>query len=464
METKDKTKELTDFWAGVRLEVARAIGLGDLETKKLVDDLGKVLDDRNAIVNKKNEELTEQEKVALAKRFAEIDKDTERLLEVNRKRIEKENEKQKELNDKFLKEFKERNKEFFAGQAEVRAQAYGDQLDQQKDQQDKELALFIQGNKLLEDEQERIRQKDKSRAQKEFDNTIKLAKEGNREAIEQLKLISTLGITVSDEAQEALKEIAKKNRDQLISDIQSANEIIFKSYEEAFQKRQDLLEEEIGLQEQNIETQRRLAEQGLTNTLAFEEKRAAELRRQQQVEAERQKRVKLLETFLNSLAEFSKADPKTAIQKALLQVALAQAATAVFAEEGGIIGEIGERSNLSRRHKGGGDVLLHAQTGEGILSRREMDNLGRRNFHLLKDAARFPIKDNVFAMPQISIAGGVQVSNADVVKELKTLQKVIKNKRESSYNLDEFGNYVKKQVENGVTTVTKGKLRKPRFK
>lgn len=259
------------------------------------------------------------------------------------------------------------------------------------------------------------------------------------------------------------KEEAKKRLDEQIKNSQEVADIVFKAQQEAFDKKQALLDKEIDLQDKNIEHQRALAEKGLENTLAFEEKRSAELQRQQQLEAQKQKRVKLLETFLNALAEYSKTDPNTALSKALLQVALAQAATAVFAEEGGIIGEIGERSNLRRKHKGGGDVLLHAQKGEGIFSRDEMSNLGRRNFHLLKDAARFPIRDDVFAMPKLAMAGGMAVSNAEVVKELKALQHIVKNKKESHFEVDKFGSYIKTSIENGVTEVTKGKLKKPRF-
>lgn len=261
------------------------------------------------------------------------------------------------------------------------------------------------------------------------------------------------------------EEEEKKQQEKNIARAQEVANIIFDAQQEAFDKRQELLNKEIDSQKENIDIQRDLAARGLENTLAFEQRRAAELQRQQQREAQQQKRVKLLETFLNSLAEFSKEDPKTAIQKALLQVALATAASAVFAEEGGVIGEIGERSNLRRKHKGGGDVLLHAQTGEGILPRDAMSAIGRRNFELLKNAGRHPIRDDIFGLPKIAVAnGGSAVSNTEVVKELRALQHIIKNKKESTYDLDQFGNYVKTTMENGVTEIVKGKLKKPRFK
>lgn len=260
------------------------------------------------------------------------------------------------------------------------------------------------------------------------------------------------------------KEEADKRLQEQIDAAKQISDVIFSAQQEAFDKRQELLKEEQTLQEKNIDVQRGLAERGLENTLAFEQKRSAELQRQQQKEAQQQKKVKLLETFLNSLAEYSKTNPETALNKALLQVALATAASAVFAEEGGIIGEIGERSHLSRKHKGGGDVLLHAQTGEGILSRKEMDNLGRRNFHLLKDAARFPIRDDVFGMPQIAMAGGMAINNTEMVKEIKALRKDIKNQKRETFDINKWGEYTRTTIENGITEVTKGKLKKPRFK
>lgn len=307
--------------------------------------------------------------------------------------------------------------------------------------------------------------------QKELDDLEKSANERIKKANEFRDMQEDLErenannfIKNADKENKKNADIAEKERLEKIQAEKQALDIIVKAQQEAFDKRQELLNKEIDQQDKNVTRQEELAQRGLDNTLAFEERRQAELARQQQKEVERQRKIKLLETFLNSLAEYSKTDPDKALQKALLEVALAQAAMAVFAEEGGIIGEITERSmGGRRRHKGGGDVLLHAQTGEGILSRDEMSNLGRRNFHLLKDAARFPIRDDIFGMPKIAMNGGMQISNAEVVKELKALQHIVKNKRETTYDLNQFGEYTRTQIENGLTTVRKGKLKKPRL-
>lgn len=265
-------------------------------------------------------------------------------------------------------------------------------------------------------------------------------------------------------AREELEQKEKKKRLDRIEQEKQMLDTLFKAQEDAFNRNKELQDTAIEDQKKNIDTQRNLAARGLDNTLIEEERRLAERKRMQEKEAQVQKRVKLLETFLNSLASFSKEDPKTALSKALLQVALATAASAVFAEEGGVIGEIGARSNLRRRHKGGGDILLHAQKGEGIIPVDSMKAIGRRNFELLKNAGRFPIRDNIFAMPkQNNLIGVAVMDNSDVIKELKHLQNVVKNKKENSYTMDEFGNYINTQIENGFKTITMGKLPKIRF-
>lgn len=289
--------------------------------------------------------------------------------------------------------------------------------------------------------------------------------EAAREELEKQQQDELIFIRKSAEAaREELENKEKKRRLDRIEQEQQMLDTLFKAQEEAYNRDKELQDTVIDDQKKNIDYQRNLAARGQKNTLDFEEKELVRKKRDAEKSAQVQKRVKLLETFLNSLASFSKEDPKSALSKALLQVALATAATAVFAEEGGVIGEIGARSNLRRKHRGGGDVLLHAQKGEGILPVDSMNAIGRRNFELLKNAGRFPIRDNIFAMPKQSNSLGVAVmDNSEVIKELRHLQNVVKNKRENTYHIDEFGNYIKTQIENGFKEVTKGKLPKPRF-
>lgn len=287
-----------------------------------------------------------------------------------------------------------------------------------------------------------------------------------REELEKSELDALVLLRKGAEvAREELEEKEKKARLDRIESEKKMLEILGKAYDDAFAKREELREQEITQQEKNIDTQRSLAERGLANTLDFEERRASELRRQQQVEAERNKRLKLLETFLNALADFSKDDAKNALPKALLQVALATAASAAFGEEGGVIGEIKERSFPGRRHRSGRDVLLHAEEGEGLLPKRSMDIIGRRNFELLRNVGRHPVRDDIFKMPKIEHGGSVNVvNNEEVIKKLDAIHYTLKNEKKESFNINQFGEYINTTMENGIKTVTKGKLKKPKWR
>lgn len=350
-------------------------------------------------------------------------------------------------------------------------------LNQANDNATKELEKAGKDRLELIRKQGEVARDELEKAEKEKQDLIRKTAEVAREELEksqqdQLLLIRKTAEAAREELENKEKESRKnriekeqESRKRRIEDERRMLETIGNAYDNAFKRREDLIDKEIELQNKNIDIQRDLANRGLSNTLAFEEKRAAELRRQQEVEKERNRKIKLLETFLNALADFSKTDAKTALPRALTQVALATAASAVFAEEGGIIGDIKERSSLTRRHKSGKDVLLHAEVGEGIFSKREVDNIGKKNFYLLKEAARFPIRGDVFKMPKISIDTIKQKDNNEsLISEIRDLKAVIKNKRESSAEINNAGEYITKLVEDGVTTITSKKLRTPKWR
>ena len=309
--------------------------------------------------------------------------------------------------------------------------------------------------------------------QEKFNSILQIAELEKLKREREIKLKAGEDIIAISE-QIAAKELAIKNQqisdekkihDERIDMEKKILDSIFKAQQESFNKKQDLANKEISDQEKNIDRQRDLADKGLANTLAFEEKRKADLERQQQIEAERQKKIKLLETFLNSLATYSKESglkPGEALRKALLDVAMATAAMAVFAEEGGIMLR-SSASPLKRRHKSGKDILIHGEEGEGVLPVRAMKIIGKRNFELLRNAGRFPIRDNVFAMPKFITEGGVAVSNAEIVKELKVVQHILKNQPKEKFDITKYGEYIRTTIEDGVTTVVKGKLSKPRY-
>lgn len=344
-------------------------------------------------------------------------------------------------------------------QQEAQKKALEDAAKREKEIQDQNLANLraeIKANDDILKAEEEALEKRKKLEQEEADEIRKINEES---------AILTAKVLADERAKQEKAE--EESRLKRIEFEERALEAVFSAYEEQANKRAELLQKETSDQEKAIETQRELAERGLANTLAFEERRLAELQRQQQREKDQARRVKLLETFLNSLAEFSKEDPKTALNKALLQVALATAASAVFAEEGGIIGDTAnQRSRVfDRRHRSGKDVLLHAEVGEGIVPKKSMDILGKRNFELIRNLYRNRLSDSI--MPELPRFTGATadagMAAQEIVAKLDSLEKTVKNKKETAINFESYHNGLKmllEQKENGNKTTTIKKLKR----
>lgn len=336
---------------------------------------------------------------------------------------------------------------------------YQAQIQQIVDESEKEQQRLRDAAFKLEEEADKSNQdaflKNKTAAQKEI---LKLAKKGNKDALEILK--------VNDiDEYNRIQDGIRKDR---IEKEQKFLDIIVKANEEAFQKKQDVRDTDIDRQKSAIDQQRDLASKGLANTLAFEERKLAEQQRANQKAQQNQKKVKLLESFLNTLAENSKApypENKKALQNALLQVALATAATAIFAEEGGIIGgSANQKSNLTRRHKGGGDVLLHAQVGEGIIPVDSMQVLGKRNFEIIRNLNRNKVDGNIGMLPRFSGANqNPQIASSEIINELKSLKQTIKDKKETNIHWDSHNKMITETIENGLKNIMIASQRKPRI-
>lgn len=262
-----------------------------------------------------------------------------------------------------------------------------------------------------------------------------------------------------------LREKDKKEREkdvkQAIENLQQIADAVIELNKQRIEANIDAIDRQQDLQKDAVEVQRRQAELGRDNTLAFEEKRAADLEKQRMQEQKKLIKLKELETFLNSVASFSKDDPESAVAKALAQLAIIKGYEATFMEEGGILGhESNSKSWLGRKHKGGGDILVHAQTGEGFFSRKEIASMGGEQAFL-----NFKNMLGNNQLPPIPMTG-VMFQGFDTKKledKIDTLNHTIKNKKETDINFDAMGNMIVTTTENGIKEIMKHVLRKPRI-
>jgi hypothetical protein len=246
---------------------------------------------------------------------------------------------------------------------------------------------------------------------------------------------------------------SKENKKEWIKDwVHGINEVLqamLNAMEQMVQAEINANNIRIQNQQQILQTQRTLAQKGLDNTLAFEQKRNDELHKQQLDAAEKQRKIKELQVFLNAMAKFAEDDPKSALSKALALLAATKVAEAVFAEEGAIIGTH-ETKYRGQRHRSGRDRIAIVEEGEVILPKGKAAELGLNSKDKFKQFLRTP-----FTEKSMSVAS-VQVNNYDkLANEMRELKEIVKNKQELSVNWDNFDTRIETKIKSGLKEVTK---------
>jgi hypothetical protein len=261
------------------------------------------------------------------------------------------------------------------------------------------------------------------------------------------------------------KDAAKLRKEELKNQLKFAQDISDAAFDQIKANHDfmmSMLDREITQQEKNIETQQRLAERGLSNTLSFEQNKANELEKQR-IEAEKkeQKRQKAAEAAKLVLAFMSaynlnmdaKQTPQMALANAFKDTMLAKiigASIGGMFSEGGIVGIDGKNKSgllVGPRHSQGG-IHIEAEGGEGILSRKEINNMGVANFYNLKRLLKQPTSGT-------DVVG----NNSEVLAGINTLNDTFKSIPKILYDVDNLNNLVKSEIKNGLKTVTTFKRR-----
>ena len=311
--------------------------------------------------------------------------------------------------------------------------------------------------KLMDDAADRERQKSAKEAKKNVDAYFSQKNE-----------IATIEMNWKDKMNlyymENYKNIQETERQGLA--------VIIESQQKAYEARQKGYDDQIALQEKNIQRQKELADKGLTNTLAFEERKAAELKLKQKREQQAQERLKKLEVFLNSYAEGTKTmKPQEALASALKAVALAELGSMLFAEKGGIIGEITERTGIrggmfTKTHASG-DRLVVASPNEAILSERDMRALGgKQGFYDLRKmlhSGDFDMRGIPKMYQNFNPVGVNAAINIDaLVQEQKKTTEALKRIPVVHTGFDDVGNVIETWQKGLDKKITIIKTRKPR--
>ena len=330
-----------------------------------------------------------------------------------------------------------------------------------------EAVLKAQEDLLKEEENLRYQyEKDKKeRDQKQRDEDFEAAQ---KEADRLLALDDETRKKEQDAAKKAADDKKKQREEDLKNLFDLSNkalDIAEKEIKEKDKLRQDALDKEIEQRQSNIEEQKRRAEQGLENTLAFEEKalKDAEARK----EAEAQKAIKREKeiTFFKLLSANAEKDPNSALQKTITEMLLGNAIAGAFFEG---TEKVEDDLKGNKVHNGRDGYVVAVDGSERVLTGEQNKLIGKMSN---EELAQLAYDYNNKLLPNYMISNAVNQSFSDNIysslqlkqmveftNEVKELKEIIKNRPVSSSSFDGLGNYIEQLTKNGYTTTTKKPL------
>lgn len=326
----------------------------------------------------------------------------------------------------------------------------------------KDEATFTENQQvdLLEKEKSQLKKQDDALLQIDTDYASKHA-DLQKQIATKDKEIEEAKVKAAQDAAKAKIEIEQKY-EKMVSDGLDA---MFEQLQQNSDNEKKLLDDKTNIQEHNIEQQQALAARGLKNDLSFEETKQNELEKkklQQDIkDQKRQKAQMAAKTALAFIDTYQKdmdsgnytsgSALMDAFRSTMLAQIMGRAIASVF-EEGGIVGidgnPVSNNGILSGARHSQGGILINAEGGEGILSRKEIANMGIFNFYNLKRLLKNPIGDN----NEISGAG-------ELINEVRQLNETFSKIPKITYNIDGLSQLIKTEIKNGLKTQTTFKKR-----
>lgn len=333
------------------------------------------------------------------------------------------------------------------------------ELKKLEDQKSIEEARLVEFRKSFENEKDfqEFKNAQLLRIQLRFaEKQLKLLQESGVEGfdvqIEQLKAqISDLNAQIEGLSPDV--DPWKKFVNDLVDSFTQGSSIISSRLQKAVQESQKSLND----QQKAVETQRRRAEQGLENTLAFEQRQEAKKEKELIQRQKRLDQINKLTAYWNTYnANLSSLkgneDSGDAITKTLRSIAVIEALTASLASfgDGGVVEDKLPTDGIFRgqSHQGNrGGIPIMVEGKEGIFSAKEMANLGKDNFYKLKNMASLgPMDQNFFSQQRRDFASQTPTiaaySDPKIIKELREVKKAITSQPHQSVNMPEVVNGV----------------------
>lgn len=335
----------------------------------------------------------------------------------------------------------------------IRLRALNDEEEIAKQQAERQ--YFIQKNK--EGKIDKLSEDQVKEAHKNSEDLLKIQEE--RLAI-QTQLENTASERIIEKQREQTEKL-KAEWERFKKDLFGVFDLIADKFVEMANKQVAKAEEGVSKQEKAVDDQRARAQQGLENTLAFEQEQLA--KREAQAErarkkAERLEKIKAIWTSYQSYASDPENKNGQALTKTLRDFAILEAITASFGDGGLVADKVPTDANgitRGRSHRGnGGGIPVMVERGEGFLSGQEINNLGVDNFRAFKSMlGKGKVSPNLFKKQRSEFMQTIPVviDNSNIEKGLEDVRQEIRNKPSQSVSVQELVNGFLKITETNKT-------------
>jgi hypothetical protein len=250
-------------------------------------------------------------------------------------------------------------------------------------------------------------------------------------------------------------EKQKKANQELLKEMDKLEKAIEARYAQKNKIANDYLERETELNKKAIDAQERLAERGLENTLAFEKEKAAKLELEKRRQQEKEIRQQKIFAFYQLFSSYAKTDPNTALQKAIVDTALAEVISGAFIDG---TENVARDLQGNKVHNGQDGYVVAVDGNERIFNPSQNAKIGNISNDDAAQILHDYQKGVLFNYGNIEQPKGVLINQNIELREtnnlLKQLLSVTNNKPVHQTNIDNLGNIVHAEIRNGIAKVT----------
>ena len=276
--------------------------------------------------------------------------------------------------------------------------------------------------------------------------------------LDSIKSIDGEQERIDKERAEKAKARAEREK-ELLEGIAATTQKVGEAINAAFEKQLDLASTLVEQQAEAVETQRQRAEQGLENTLAFEQQQLAQ-REAERIRAEQKaKQAAEFITLLNLVSSYAASGDTNALARGLVDFSLLKALETGF-EEGGYTGDNGKQQISGVVH--GQEFVVTADDVKKYgLTGKAGDEFGEA----MSDYFYSPLQQNLYGSQADNFKKGMTVVNrfASLENEVREMRKAFQSMPQKDYDLlqmtDYFVEISKRVTQNRLTNVSKQRKR-----